>query len=278
MKTHSILLILLSILFFSCKKNTPENPILPIIPKTINRIIIAPELFLQPKNTEIYIGLRYFKDYKDQDAVTATLNGQAGTQVSSTSNEIEGYNILFKFPAINQSGDFKFSCTVKNDQNSLSKDLTLRVVNDLSLNTIWNSLDKGYVSSFTAYVDRLKSTGFTLRTITYADQLSPFGLYFDNGGIQNIYVNKSLANNLQGSYFLTFNGNVLQEIKILHGEPIVDATFNKAKLYTDITNVYGNVVSQTTANNGMKATKYVNGNYSITVYENTSVIYSLITK
>ncbi|RDC57115.1 hypothetical protein DU508_07955 [Pedobacter chinensis] len=277
MNKHALLLAIASILFFACSK-TNENPQSPtVIPKKIDRIFISPEYLLQSKSSEVYIGIRYFKDYSDKDNITVTLNGQSGTQLSETSDQNEGNNLLFRFNATNQTGDFKVKCIVKNDQNSLEKELTLRIVNDFSIKTVWNGLDKSYSSSFASYADRLKTTGYTLRAITNSSTQVQFGSYFDNLGNLNQYISKFFIPALPGKYTLIYNDLGLEQIKILNGEPSVDQSFVITKFYADLTANYGNYLSQTTTANG-KVTIFKNENYVLTVTETPASVSTIITK
>jgi hypothetical protein len=274
MKRNTLLFIVLSILLIACSK-TGENPVAN--PKKIDRIFISPEYLLQSKSSDVYIGIRYFKDYNDKDNITLTLNGQSGSQLSEESNINEGNNLLFKFAGVNQSGDFKVKCVIKNDQNSLEKELTLRIVNDFTINTVWNNLDKSYASSFSSYADRLRTTGYSLRLITNSGTQVPFGSYFENQGNLNQYVSRSFIPALPGIYTLVYNDLGLQQIKIINGYPIVDQTFSPAKFYADLTTLYGNLVSQTNTADG-KITLFKNGVYSLTVTETPALVSTIITK
>jgi hypothetical protein len=271
---NTLLLIVLSILFFACSK-TGDNS--QATPKRIERIIISPEYLLQPKSSEVYIGVRYFKDYSDKDNITLTLNGQSGTQLSETSEQLLGTNLLFKFNSANQTGDFKIRCVVKNDQNTLEQEQTLRIVNDFSINTVWNSLDKNYSSSFSSIADRLKTTGYTLRPIANSSTNVQFGAYYENYAYLNLYVSKSFIPALYGVYTLIYNDLGLQQIKIANGSPDIDQNFSATKFYADVTATYGNFISQNNTGNG-KVTVFKSGTYTLTVTETPALVSTVITK
>ncbi|GGE63529.1 hypothetical protein EV200_105383 [Pedobacter psychrotolerans] len=275
MKNYAAQITAICILFFSCSKT--EDAPRTVIAKKIDRILISPEYLLQSKSSDVYLGIRYFKDYTDKDNITLTLNGQTGLQLSETSSQIEGNNLLFKFGATNQNGDYKVRCTIKNDQNSLEKDLILRFVNDYSINTVWTNLDKNYTSAFASYADRLKTSGYALRTLTNNSPQVQFGSYFENLGNLNIYVGKYFIPALPGTYSLTYNTLGLQEIRILNADPLADQSFVIAKFYTDLSNNYGNYISRTSIANG-KITIYKSGDYTLSVTETPSLVSTIITK
>jgi len=274
MKKYTLLLALISILFYSCAKKGENSQ---STPKKIERIIISPEYLLQSKSSEVYIGVRYFKDYSDKDNITLSLNGQTGTQLSEVTAQLEGTSLLFKFNAVNQTGDFKIRCVVKNDQNSLDQEQTLRLVNDFSINSVWNSLDKNYSSSFSSYADRLKTTGYILRPISSTSTNVQFGAYFENYAYSNLYVSKSFIAGLAGIYTLVYNDLGLQQIKINNGSPDVDQNFSTAKFYADVTANYGNYVSLSNTGSG-KVTVFKNGIYTLTVTETPALVSTIITK
>ncbi|WP_316802074.1 hypothetical protein [Pedobacter nototheniae] len=278
MKKYVLLLTTLCVLFFACSKTNKNDPAAIDPSKKIDRILISPEYLLQLKSIDLYIGIRYFKDYTDKDEVTVTLNNTKGVVTSETVGTVDGTNLLFRIPGITQAGDYKVKCVVKNNQNSLEKELTLRVVNDFSLNTVWNSLDKNYASSFSSYADRLKQTStYLLRSITNTDTQIQFGSYIENFDNTNLNVGKSFIAALPGKYSLTYNNQNLQEIKIINGEPNQNANFIVSKFYTDLTTAYGNYTSQTNNGSG-KITLYKSGSYTITVTESASLISTVITK
>jgi len=269
-----LLCVVLSLLLNSCSKEKET----PVVAKTIERIILSPEYLLELKTTDFYVGVRYFKNYTDKDDVTLTVNNTKAVVTSETVGNIEGTNLLFRVPGITQAGDYKIKCTVKNDQNLLEKELTIRVVDNFSINTVWNSLDKTYASSFTSYADRLKgSSNYTPRGLTSTDTQVQFGVYVNNLGNLNQYVEKSFIPALQGSYTLIYNALGLQQVKVINGEPNADPSFVVAKFYSDLTTTYGSFISQTTNSSG-KVTVYKNGNYLLTVTETGALVSTVITK
>jgi hypothetical protein len=276
MKKNTLLLALVSILLISCSKKTETST--DSTPKKIERIMISPEYLLPIKSKDIFIGIRYFKDYTDKDLVTVTLNNQSGVIVSEEVGTIDGTNLLFKLPAIVQPGDYKIKCSVKNDQNSLETEQVFRIVNDYSINTVWNNLDKNYGLSFTSYINRLKTTGFSLIPIGSSSATAvKFGLYYSNVTYLKNYVDKYFISGLDGSYTLKFNLNELQEIEILNGQPIDDQNFNVPNFYKGLTEIYGNFFSQSNTAKG-KITVFKNGTYAITVTETPALVSTIITK
>lgn len=266
--------LLLSIIVASCGKKTET----PVVQKKIDRIILSPEYLLLLKNTDFYVGARYFKDYTDKDEVSLVVNNTRGVITSETNAAFEGTNLLFRVPGITQAGDYKVKLTVKNDQRSLEKELTLRIVANFDINTVWVSLDKTYSSAFSSYADRFKgSNNYTLRNLTNTDTQVQFGSYVTNLNNLNQYVDKFFITALQGVYTLTYSGSVLQQIKIINGVLNVDPNFVSAKFYEGLTTTYGAFTSQTNTANG-KVTVYKSGNYLITVTETATLVSSVITK
>lgn len=268
-----LLCVVTSLLLNSCSKEKET----PVAAKTIERIILSPEYLLELKTTDFYVGVRYFKNYTDKDEVTLTVNNTKAVITSETVGPLEGTNLLFRVPGITQAGDYKIKCTVKNDQNLLEKELTIRVVDNFSVNTVWNSLDKTYASSFTSYADRFKVTStYALRTIANTDTQVQFGSYFTLSPTSQ-QVEKFFIASLPGSYTLTYNTAGLQQIKVINGEPNADPSFVVAKFYADLTTSYGSFISQTNNSSG-KVTVYQNGNYLLTVTETGALVSTVITK
>ena len=88
-----LLCVVVGLLLNSCSKEKES----PAVAKTIERIILSPEYLLQLKTTDFYVGVRYFKNYKDKDEVTLTVNNTKAVITSETVGTIEGTNYYFEY-------------------------------------------------------------------------------------------------------------------------------------------------------------------------------------
>ena len=268
----SLIRLFIITLVFSACKGTKDTPT-PATPKNITRVFIGPELPVQQKTSTFYVGVRYFKDYSDDDQVTLSFNGQNGAVQNTYKTEIEGTNILFMFQPTSQAVSGKFKLSIKNDQKYFEKEQNFRVAEDLNLKTVWNTLDKTYLSDFDRQIDWLKTGGFTL------NMFSPtvLGTYLDNTLVLADRYGKTLIPGLQGKYELSYKGNVISEIKVTHGEPQANAAFSSQKIYTAIATVYGNPISRV-QQNGFEVTTYGTSEFSLTTYLNPTVMYTIVHK
>ena len=270
MKTF-IRLFIIAFAFSACK-GTKDVPA-PATPKNITRVFIGPELPVQQKTSVFYVGVRYFKDYSDDDQVTLTFNGQNGTVQNTYKSEIEGTSILFLFQPTGQAVSSKLKLSIKNDQKTFEKEQNFRVAEDLNLKTVWNALDKTYLSDFDRQIDRFKTGTFALNTFSP----TVLGTYLDNTLIPADRYGKTLVPGLQGKYELSYTGDVLFEIKVTQGEPQANAAFSSQKTYTDIAAVYGNPISRV-QQNGFEVTTYGTSEFSLTTYLNQAVMYTIVRK
>lgn len=252
--------------------------------KNILEVRAAAEYLLGLKSTEGYIGVEYYKDYKDKDIITVTINGQEASFISEV---IENYQLstvyftskaLFKLPKITEIGDFKISVSIKNNQNTVKGEGTIRVVNDFSLNTVWNSLDRTYISTRYFYMDRLKNGEFTLQQVAFTSSNEFFlGFYLKNFGDFNTYESKLFIPGLDGKYTAIYNGNNIQQIKTINGDKNVDQNFSVTNFYADLTSIYGVGTTLPQTNNN-KVTVFKSGDFTLTVTETASLVSTVITK
>lgn len=273
MKNFILILLALSILIASCGKddNTPPTP------KNIERALIGPEMIVQKRGVEYYVLLRYFKDYTEKDQVTLTVNGQSGTAISEETGSLTGTTMVFKFPALNQTGDVNFKLVIDNGQQGFESERTLRFIDDYTLPIVWNSLQHDYVSKIQWLGSRLKGGGATLLRIAFGEETG-FGEYYLTDKWYSLTVHKPFIEGLSGTYLLTFNNTVLQQVKVIHGSPILDPNYNAHDTHLEIMSVPGyNFVSSGQVGNDL-VTTYNGGEFTLKVHENEGEVYTVVTK
>jgi hypothetical protein len=266
-----IYLFIIALVTSACgsKKDNPE----PAIPKNITRALIGPELPVQQKASAFYVGVRYFKDYSADDQVTLSFNGQNGTAQNTYKSEIEGTNILFLFQPTGQTVNGKLKLSIKNDQTTFEQEQNYRVTEDLNLKTVWNALDKTYRSDVKNQIYRFKTGSFGVD----AFQFEVLGIYIDDPLILMNQYGKTLIPGLHGRYELSYNGEVLSEIKVNQDNPLSNPSFSSQRIYTNLAAVYGNPVSRT-QQNGIEVTTYGTNEFSLTTYLTPAVMYTIVRK
>ncbi len=272
---RKVLVIVLTILVItSCKKNSITEPA-----KVIDRVNIAPEYFVQKKNTGYYVGVQIFKNYTDADQVTLSFNGIEGKQINSSTDELSGNRILFFMPAVNNPVEGNLKLTIKNNQNTYNHEVPLRIVNDFSLNSVWNNLTKAYVLNFKG-VSIIRLTTGDFRFSTYTGNINALNTFFigyfidDPTIVANIIGNetaKTFIDGLKGSYFTTYAGDVLTKLKIYQGGPS-DNFYSPQKIYNDLAVAFGNPISQSTVGSE-KITTYINSNFNIVTHETPNSVF-----
>jgi hypothetical protein len=266
-----IYLFIIALVASACgsKKDNPE----PAAPKNITRALIGPELPVQQKASAFYVGVRYFKDYSADDQVMLSFNGQNGIVQNTYKSEIEGTNVLFLFQPTGQNVNGKLKLSIKNDQTTFEQEQNYRVIEDLNLKTVWNALDKTYRSD-------VKNQIYRFTTGSFGFDASPsdvLGIYIDDPlKLINQY-GKTLIPGLQGKYELSYNGEVLSEIKVTQDEPQLNPSFSSQKINTSITAVYGNPVSRV-QQNGVEVTTYGTNEFLLTTYLTPAVMYTIVRK
>ncbi|TQM52198.1 hypothetical protein BDE36_4001 [Arcticibacter tournemirensis] len=267
------LLIAYILITVSCGKT--ENP---VPKKNIERILIAPEMIIQRKGVAFDVAVRYFKDYTDHDKVSLTLNGQTGALQSETSAELEGTTMVFRFQPVGQAGDFPLKVVIDNGQEVVEQQLALRFVNDFTLAGVWNSLQKDYLSTILFRVDRSNEGHVQVNTFRYAEPYTGFGLYFLTSRPALMVQQKPFINGLSGNYVLEFANGVLQNIKISHGEKIVDTDYNPATTRAEIASVDGvTLISEETVGND-KITTYRIQDFKLSLHETPQEVYTIVTR
>ncbi|MDT3401304.1 hypothetical protein [Mucilaginibacter terrae] len=273
----NLVTLLVVILFLSAcgdKKSAPE-PEAPVntTPKNITQAFIGPELPVQQRSSAFYVGVRYFKDYSSEDQVTLTFNGQNGVLQNTYKTEQEGTNLLYLFQPAGQAVTGKLKLSIKNEQKTFEKEQDCRITDDLTLKTVWNALSKTYLSGFDRHIERLKTGTFALNS----QSTTVLGIFLDNASVPGDRFGRTLIPALQGRYELTYAGDALSEIKIIHGEPLLNQAFSSQKTYTDLGTVYGNFTSRT-QQNGYEVTTYNTSEFILTTYLNPTIMYTIIRK
>ncbi|RZK21325.1 MAG: hypothetical protein EOO43_10660 [Flavobacterium sp.] len=276
------LLIITAIFLTSCGKEEATPIEIKEKEKIILEVKAAAEYPLVLKSTESYVGVEYYKDYSEKDIVTVTINN---LEASSVSEITENYQLstshfasksLFKLPKITEPGDFKINISIKNSQQTITGEGTIRIVSDYSLPTVWSKLDRNYVNSRYFYIDRSTISSFTMRPIQYRDNEVQIGAFLSTLGDKDLYTNKPFIVGLPGLYTLTYSGNSLQQVKIINGDKIVDQNFIVANFYANLTMVYGTGIVQPQTNNN-KVTIFKSGAFQLTVTETPREVSTIIT-
>ncbi len=263
----------------SCKKNSVPEPV-----KIIEQVIIAPEYFVQKKNTVYYVGIQINKNYTDADQVSLSFNGVEGTQIFSSNEVLEGNLLLFTMPPVNQAIEGKLKVIVKNNQNTFTKEMTYRIVDDFNINSVWDYLNKNYMLSLDGVrTVRILPNGFIGSGFKATGSINgvPFASitknsYFDDDlNMLDKFSPKRLPNpfinGLKGRYIFTHPDNALTNLTVLQGGT-ANGYYIPQNIYNDLATAFGNPISQSTVN-GRKITTYNNSNFNIITYETSSNAY-----
>lgn len=251
--------------------------------KHILEVRAAAEYPLGLKATDLYIGVEYYKDYTEKDVVTVSINNGQATLISEVTENDQlstqfASKSLFKLPQINQTGDVKINISIKNNQNTISGEGTIRVVNDYSLSTVWNSLDRTYLNTRYFYANRLKNNSFILQQVGFSNTNDFFlGFYSKNFGNFNTYEDRTFIPGLSGRYTLSFNGNTLNHITTNNGDKIIDQNFNVDSFYATLTAIYGAGIIQPQTNNN-KVTIFKSAGFQLVVTETPREVSTVITQ
>ncbi|RYE27376.1 MAG: hypothetical protein EOP45_01405 [Sphingobacteriaceae bacterium] len=266
-----IYLFIITLVFSACggAKNTPT----PATPKNITQVLIGPELPVQQKTSAFYVGVRYFKDYSAEDQVTLSFNGQNGVVQNIYKSELTGTNVLFLFQPAGQAVTGKLKLSIKNDQTTFEQEKNFRITEDLSLRTVWNTLDKTYVSDIGKQIYRFKTGSFGFD----ASAPAVLGSYIDDPLVLVDQYGKILVPGLQGTYELSYTGDIISQIKVTQGDPAANPTFSSQKIYTDMAAIYGNPVSRV-QQNGVEVTTYGTSEFSLTTYLELRIMYTIVRK
>lgn len=277
-----ILFALIISIITSCKRDTVIIPNAP--KKNISQLVIGTELPMQKKGQEIYVGVQYSKDYTTADQVSLTLNNQAGTIVYSGFTQLLGSQVLFKLPAINQSGTYKLKASIKNDQGTVEKEIDYKIVEDLSINTIWENLTKNYLLNVNVDLQRTTSNGeFILNTRASpvsagSSELLLSGEFTDDYDSSNTNrAPRVFIPGLEGVYRITYANEQITQLWIVHSLVYNKPGFSGQKFYNELKAAFGSPIS-TNQTTGDVITNYNYPNYSITNHLDIQVMYTVIKK
>lgn len=240
--------------------------------KTIDRAFICFEKPFNKKNNEIYIGLRYFKNYTEKDNISLTVDGKAGQELGFRVDELEGTNYIFRFAGLGNNTDVKVSLNIDNGQKVFSQEKMIRIVENYSLETIWNNFeDYNYMVQSLPLMVVLQPNNFSL--VTSAGVVNGLSLGFYN---EKVIPNQATTLNpfipsLNGSYLAEYNDlKRLTNITIINGEVNVNPAISYDGVINDLKTTYGQPISITNDNNGFKITKFESGRFQILAYERKS--------
>jgi hypothetical protein len=214
-----------------------------------------------------------------------TLDGKPGTQIHSGYADLQGWQVLFKFPAVDQAGVVKLKATVKNDQQSTVAGIDYKIVNDLTVATVWENLTKKYLLAIPADLQRYNDNNKGLNML-------PRVVYL-NGVESEPYLRSNFTDDyppvlsdraprifipgLKGYYNLTYNGDVLSQIRVTHFEILNTVNFTGEKFYNELESVFGKPTS--TKNTALEVvTTYNYPGFVIETHLDKQLMYTLITK
>ncbi len=235
-------------------------------------------MIIQRKGVPFDVAVRYYKDYTDRDKVSLTLNGQPGALQSETSAEIEGTTMVFRFPPVTQAGDFPLKVVIDNGQQVVEQQLALRFVNDFTLASVWNSLQKDYLSTILFRADRSKEGHVQISVFRYGEPYTVFGLYFLTSRPSLMIQQKPFINGLSGHYALEFANGVLQNIKVTHGEKNVDVSYDPAVTRAEIASVDGVTLISEEIVGSDKITTFRNQDFNLSLHETPQLVYTIVTR
>lgn len=239
---------LLFLLFAACGKQeiSKQEEETTTTPLNISRVIFSINSILQKKQTSTHVALRYWKEenISASDDVSLTINGTNITPIKKTShNALTSSDALFQIPALNVSGEIKVTYTIKSGNKTYSGEKILRYVNDYSIATVWDKLNKDYVleNPHMLLIDKDGSFQVNGGTVTPEPANLGISLY---GNIRSTAISQvlpPLISGLNGGYSLRYDNNrSLNAIVITLGNENADQSFDKNKTLEDITAVYGN--------------------------------------
>lgn len=239
---------LLFLLFAACGKQeiSKQEEETTTTPLNISRVIFSINSILQKKQTSTHVALRYWKEenISASDDVSLTINGTNITPIKKTShNALTGSDALFQIPALNVSGEIKVTYTIKSGNKTYSGEKILRYVNDYSIATVWDKLNKDYVLENPHMLLIDKDGSFQVNGGTVTPEPANLGISM-YGNIRSTAISQvlpPLISGLNGGYSLRYDNNrSLNAIVITLGNENADQSFDKNKTLEDITAVYGN--------------------------------------
>jgi len=236
-----ILFLAIPLLLFSCSKSDQnEKP-------SDKEKVIEPSFFLATKpvvskSDTLFLGLRYFKNYTEQDEVYINVNGSKINPISRFSNAMEGNNFLFAIPPTNQLIDLNIKLTIKNNQNEFNNEKKIKVVENRNLDFIWDNLNFKHIESLFPFLS-IGTDNQTLAPNLFSQNTSGIilGAFLDDFRSRNTFRKSNiLINGIYGRYELKYDLNTqLKEIYVLNGEPQIIQGLTYESVVSEVSNFYG---------------------------------------
>ncbi|MBE7177242.1 MAG: hypothetical protein INR69_12600 [Mucilaginibacter polytrichastri] len=271
-----LLIILFSTLpfFSSCSKSEGTDPSQDL---SIREVRTGADRILYKINEDIYIGGHYIKTYEKKDNLTMTLNGVRGELVRETYAYMSGCRSLFRFPAVQSTGDYKIEFTVKAGKTIKKATAPLRVISSYSISNVWQALQKDYLMQVSLLTLRKVNNEIEPGPYAYREPDLSLGMYFLQSypNVINGPMEKAFIPGVSGIYSVDFRNGILQQIRILHGNQSDERYYTPRVTYDQIEKVYGKSASGAEYGFNGKTTRYVTGGFTIAVnerYEITSTI------
>lgn len=267
----------------SCEKEDVKTNDEPKVEVKLNvsRTIFAPDRILQKKQSSFYISFRYWKEENldSKDDVSLTINGISAKLIKQEPNgPLTGENILFEVAPISSSGDAKIILSIKNSDKIYTEERTLRIVDDFSLNTIWDKLDYSYVKKFTFFTEIYQNGLFSIAgsESNYIDtQVFNIGEYRANYSAFRPMVTKEFIPGINGDYTLVYESKLLKQIVIGIGSKNLYPSFDKSSVFNDLASLYG---TPTITNTPYATRTYQDGVFDIVVTDNQGSVNAFIIK
>lgn len=248
-------------LFFSCKKKdeTVKN-------LSLDYALIGTDNVVQKKGSSFFVGVIY---QQPAETISLTVNGINAHLVKKSFHiNTNDPQALFEVAPLNTVGDYKIIFSVKNDGKTYTKESNVRIVDNFSIATIWQSLDKAYIKS-KRYVTYRTKIGDCEIYNTYspnnADANSlELGIYsktFPESNAYN-YIGNTLISGLYGDYGIQFKNDALYSIYISTPELL---GMSKTEIFTELDTLYGNPTTSTTSSYVKRI--YQHGAFDIEVKE-----------
>jgi hypothetical protein len=249
---------------------------------------MGPDMILPKKNSIFYVGVRYFKEGdlpKNTETVSLKINGVDAKLLNAKYNDtFTGSNVLFEAKPISSPGIYSVVFTVKTSQKSYSEESSIQIVDNYNLATIWDKLTHSYLSNVKSKTTLKTNGNFSVSGRANKEQTLPTATVFEIGSYRKNHpisgietdVSNPFIEGLEGLYRVTFQNQILQEIKIIMGNTSVDPSINKNAIFSELNMLYG-TPTITYPNVGTLRT-YQNGIFDIMVTDASGDITATIRK
>ena len=256
MKNNLILIPLLFLLLFSCKKTEDAETEKP---KTIGILYLVPEKLLFRITDTIKFNVRYSKSYNYNDAIKFKFGSRVIPPSKYYVNELEGINYSYKISPPHTTGDVLGMLEIINNQNTTVRKKNIRIITDFQLENIWGSLDKDYVINTLSLAEQPFASFIDLKEYSFSPLI--------NMSFEGIDIRKPLPkfiDGFAGLHKLIYDDkNVLKKITIVE-DIFYDQNMTETKFFDNLIKIYGPIIS-VTDNRGIIVTHFERNKFNIDV-------------